>query len=152
MLWTSAKILFRNYVVWKEKKNRFMFSRHHQNAGTRHHDVRWTLRWICKLCSEGLSWLLLDVFLVAVQVCLRSLLSTFGRNQVFWPIPSPIPPLVTRTRLHHNNIKRDSGIEIPEARVAIRSDNTAVDRYFSGPLRQHFPPLIMPTIIWIKTR
>ena len=59
---------------------------------------------------------------------------------------------VTRTRLHHNNINRDKGIEIPEAWMPIRSDNTAVDRYFSGPLREHFPPLIMPIIIWIETR
>ena len=36
--------------------------------------------------------------------------------------------------------------------MPIRSDNTAVDRYFSGPLREHFPPLIMPIIIWIETR
>ena len=59
---------------------------------------------------------------------------------------------VTRTRLHHNNINRDKGIEIPEAWMPIRSDNTAVDRYFSGPLREHFPPLTMPIIIWIETR
>ena len=36
--------------------------------------------------------------------------------------------------------------------MPIRSDNTAGDRYFSGPLREHIPPLIMPTISWIETR
>ena len=37
--------------------NKLTFSRHRQNPGTHCRDVRWTAKWLCKLCWERLSWL-----------------------------------------------------------------------------------------------
>ena len=52
-------------------------------------------------------------------------------------------------RLHPNNINRDSGIEIPEA--CLQSDNKTTDLYHSGPPRDQFLPLTIPTMLWIET-
>ena len=48
-------------------------------------------------------------------------------------------------RLHPNNINRDRGIEIPE------SDSIASNHYHNRLLREQFPPLIIPTMLWIET-
>ena len=39
-------------------------------------------------------------------------------------------------RLNPSNIKRDSGIEIPEAWVYLRSKSTTADQHQSGPMRE----------------
>ena len=52
-------------------------------------------------------------------------------------------------RLHPNNINRDCGIEIPEVWVPMIRQHSS--RSLPPPLREQFPPLIIPTILWIKT-
>ena len=49
------------------------------------------------------------------------------------------------------NINRDSGIEIPEAWMPTISPNMTTDFHHSGPLRDQFLPLTVPTMLWIET-
>ena len=49
-------------------------------------------------------------------------------------------------RLHPNNINRDCRIEIPEVWVPMIRQHSS--RSLPPPLREQFPPLIIPTILW----
>jgi len=52
-------------------------------------------------------------------------------------------------RFHPNNINRDSGIEFLKF-GCLQSDMTT-DLDHSGPPRDQFLPLTMPTMLWIET-
>ena len=53
-------------------------------------------------------------------------------------------------RLHPNNINRN--VELRFSRCGyLRSDNMATNHYHNGLLREPFPPLIIPTLLWIET-
>ena len=49
------------------------------------------------------------------------------------------------------NINRVSGIEIPEAWMSTISPNMTTDFHRSGPFRNQFLPLTVPTMLWIET-
>ena len=54
-------------------------------------------------------------------------------------------------RLHPNNINREGGIEIPEAWMPTVRQHITADRHHSGPLMDPFPPLTIPSVLWIET-
>ena len=54
-------------------------------------------------------------------------------------------------RLHPNNINRDGGTDIPEAWMPTVRQHKTAGRHHSGPLMDQFPPLTIPSVLWIET-